>query len=247
MSPTQLETDDDLRRRVEQRVNKRREFMMHASAFGLVVALMWVVFLTIPALSAFWWILVATTLGWGAGLAGHAIDTYFQIGPPAERVDEAVWSEMRERFGPDWRATATKADYNTAQHRLSRSTNKLKELLIHGSVFVLINVMIWVLWGVVFAPFFGLAGSSPALVPLLVTLGWGIGMAFHAADVLTSLNRGRDVENAVERERDRIARLDGVSKRKNEQRQTSMRVGDDGELVELIDDEPTYDQKAKRG
>jgi hypothetical protein len=104
-----------------------------------------------------------------------------------------------------------------------------------------------VLWSVVLAPFFGLAGSGPILIPLLITLGWGIGMAFHLADVLTSLNKGREVENAVERERDRMARLEGTAKRKNDERQTSMRVGDDGELIEFVDDDAAYDQKSKRG
>ncbi len=252
MSRTQLETDDDLRRRVEQRVNKRREFSMHATAFGIVIAVMWAIFLGVPSLMAgWWWLAVATTLGWGAGLAGHAVDTYFQVGAPAERVDEAVWRNMRDHFGPDWREMASKSDYNTAKFRLSRNTNKLKELLIHGSVFVLINLMLWIFW---------LGGAVPMMqnflhfdlsgfpLPLIVTLGWGIGMAFHVADVMSSLNRGREVESAVERERDRMARLENTAKRKNEERHTSMHIGDDGELVELIeDDEPTFEQKGKRG
>ena len=247
---TILENDDDLRRRVERRVNKRSEFRMHATAFGITIGALWLIYLAVPALAGWWWILVATTLGWGSGLAGHAVDTYFQVGAPAERIDEAVWREMRDRFGSDWRTAATRMDYDETRHRLSRRTEKLKDLLIHGSVYVMINLMLWILWAGGVVPFVQniLQGDiSGFSLPMIVMVLWGIGMGFHVADVLTTFNRGREVESAVERERDRMARLESKAKRKNDERRTSMHIGDDGELVELIDDEPVIDRKAKRG
>jgi flagellar biosynthesis component FlhA len=56
--------------------------------------------------------------------------------------------------------------------------NKKREFNAHLVSYILINVVVWAIWGVIFA-----ASGVWFPWPAFVTLGWGIGLAFHAWDV----------------------------------------------------------------
>src|SRR5688572_29135683 len=100
-----LENENDVRRRVEQRLNARKELVIHATVFGAVITGLWALwfFTTGGNLTdGFPWP-ITVTLGWGAGLAAHAIEAWFKIGWPSRHVDEKVWTEMNAVYGRDWR------------------------------------------------------------------------------------------------------------------------------------------------
>ena len=56
--------------------------------------------------------------------------------------------------------------------------NKKREFNAHLVAYILINLVVWAIWGVIFA-----ATGVWFPWPAFVTLGWGIGVAFHAWDV----------------------------------------------------------------
>lgn len=56
--------------------------------------------------------------------------------------------------------------------------NKKREFNAHLVAYSLINLVVWAIWGVIFA-----ASGVWFPWPAFVTLGWGIGLAFHAWDV----------------------------------------------------------------
>src|SRR5688572_28287593 len=138
-----LETDADLRKRVEQRFNKRKEFAIHAVVYGFINGGLWL-FNVLDGSAESWPMIV--TLGWGAGLIAHAIDTYFAAGAPARARDQAVWRAMRERYGDDWRETASRAEYEEMQALVGKPFERRKDFSIHFGVYAAINLMLWLLY-----------------------------------------------------------------------------------------------------
>src|SRR5260221_12281244 len=87
-----------LRKTVEQRIAKRKEFLMDFVAYVLIIPLLWVIHgifgpPNIP------WALFAT-LGWGAGLVMHGIDTFYQSGA-GDRLKEREIRRELKRQGAD--------------------------------------------------------------------------------------------------------------------------------------------------
>jgi hypothetical protein len=56
--------------------------------------------------------------------------------------------------------------------------NKKREFNAHLVSYILINLVVWAIWGVIFA-----VSGVRFPWPAFVTLGWGVGVAFHAWDV----------------------------------------------------------------
>ena len=59
-----------------------------------------------------------------------------------------------------------------------RQLKKRRDFMPHLFAYVLINLVVWAIWLVI-----GLSSHSWWPWPVLVTLGWGIGLAFNAWDV----------------------------------------------------------------
>jgi len=55
--------------------------------------------------------------------------------------------------------------------------NKKREFKAHLVSYILINLVVWAIWGVIFV-----ASGVWFPWPAFVTLGWGVGLAFHAWD-----------------------------------------------------------------
>ena len=56
--------------------------------------------------------------------------------------------------------------------------NKKREFNAHLVAYILINLVVWAIWGVIYA-----ASGVWFPWPAFVTLAWGVGLAFHAWDV----------------------------------------------------------------
>jgi hypothetical protein len=92
---------DEIRHRVQQRFTKRKELLMHATAFVIVNAVLWILWFAgpiqqllqdfpdfgIPAP------LIVTAL-WGMGFIVHFLDYYFEVGEGARRRDRAIQQEI---------------------------------------------------------------------------------------------------------------------------------------------------------
>src|SRR5262245_51556467 len=129
-------------------------------------------------------------------------------------------------------------DYDAIRKRAEKRVKDRIGFYIHLAIFIVVNVFLW-----------GLGFVTESLEfpwPLLVTLGWGIGLVAHGLVVyLESGPMDRMREQAIQREIEAEKRRLGIrddgetddagvpakSKRKNEER--ALRLGDDGELVEV--------------
>jgi membrane protein required for beta-lactamase induction len=225
-----MESDAEIRRRVEQRLNKRKEFLIHLMVFAAINLGVWGV----------WWFFkgipwpLLLSLPWGAGLAAHFIDTYDQVSSSqAAARERAVRDEMQQIFGNDWNEDASEDDYRRTRQRVEKRFNKNKEFQMHLSVYIPINILVWLVWLVI----------GPAGLPwaALVSIGWGIGLVAHAVDAYLGADTAREktIQREMARERDRMY---GVEKAKRKRERLAL--SDDGELVEIVEDE--WEDKRKR-
>src|SRR5687768_1398047 len=85
-------------------------------------------------------------------------------------------------------------NYDEIRSRVEQRFNKQKEILIHGATYLIINGLLWTLF------LTGTLGDIPILggivdrfdlmFPLVVSLGWGVGMVAHALDYYYSVGGG---------------------------------------------------------
>src|SRR5579859_2905824 len=69
---------EDIRRRVEKRVKKRAEFILHLAIYVTVNLILWIgALIVLPDLL---FIPLLSTLIWGVALVWHGVDTYLQTG-----------------------------------------------------------------------------------------------------------------------------------------------------------------------
>jgi hypothetical protein len=128
-------------------------------------------------------------------------------------------------------------NYDGIRKRAEKRANKRKELLMHVGIYIIVNLFLWLIFGVISA-----VSANPVLllIPLLSTLGWGIGVAVHAVVTFvetTALDsmREREIEREIRREM-RLRGIDDPDMLEKPKREQTVRLSDDGELV--YDDEP---------
>lgn len=247
--------DDDLseeaiRHRIEKRFKRRTDFLGHLVSFIGVNVLLWVLWggfgltLGIPLP----WPLIVM-LGWGAGLADDAVNTFYQTGRRDEAREDAIERELVLLYGEDWHDTVTPDQYKKVRRSVSHNFYRRGDFIKNVSVFALINAMLWVIW----SSHWPISIDFPW--PLVVMLGWSIGLL---SDGIKALGGGRshERERAIERE---IGRRRGESllekrkndedeKRKNDQddslQDRAVRLTGDGELTDSFVQE--MDDKRQR-
>lgn len=130
-----------------------------------------------------------------------------------------------------------------------RITEKIEErqgLIGHAASYVGVNLMLWAIW------LFNAinAASFPFPWPLLVTLGWGMGLFAHGASYWSEYGPGRErrealIQREIERERARLG-----YKAKNDDLYDSavsrVRLNEEGELTDSFVDELDAREKRKR-
>jgi len=133
-------------------------------------------------------------------------------------------------------------NYDEIRQRAEKRANKRKELILHVAVYIIVNLALWLVFGIIATVSAG--KQALLLIPLLSTLGWGIGVAIHAAVnyiETTGLDamREREIEREIERELRRrgLADPEALEKPKREQ---AVRLSDDGELI--YEDEPEAEE-----
>ena len=140
-------------------------------------------------------------------------------------------------------------DYEAVRRRAEKRTNEKIEFYIHISVYIIVNLVLWAL-GLALGSVLGL-GTWGIFIPLLVTLGWGIGAAIHGAKVyleggLKDRMRDQAIRREMELERLRLGINEEnedsdeelvLQKPKRRNKDRVVRLGDDGELVDAESDE----------
>ncbi|MBL8146258.1 MAG: 2TM domain-containing protein [Anaerolineae bacterium] len=111
-TPKQLQA---VRRRVDEPINKRKEFAMHAAVFALIIPMLWLLYFTLTP-DIIMWPLIAMA-GWGFGLLGHGVSVF-----ASNRQEDAVAREMeRQRALIDaaqWDGEKAKNDFREDGARL---------------------------------------------------------------------------------------------------------------------------------
>lgn len=103
--------------------------------------------------------------------------------------------------------------------------NKRKELTMHAAVYACIIPLLWLVYFSV--------GFTSVPWPLIAMVGWGLGLAGHAASVLSHGRQENEVEREMERQRRIIEMANGTGEKpKNDFRTNRDLVTDDGELIE---------------
>ncbi len=229
-----------IRRRIEQQFKKRSEFIAHLIPFFFVNLILWAIF---GRGGGFPWTLIVT-LGWAAGLAAHAVETFYSTGRRASGRLRIIQTEFYHVFGEDWRR-ADRKELKKVRDRVVQSLTKRREFFEHFSVFVPINLMLWLIYT-------SSGGGFPW--PAIVTLGWSIGLFAHAAEALTAGSHERAINRAVEREQDRLyeekpkhqLRGESTSLDDLDVAAPRVRLTQDGEFTDSMIEEIESDEKPKR-
>ncbi len=138
-------------------------------------------------------------------------------------------------------------NYDEIRARIQQRFNKRKELFMHVAAYTGVNIAMW---------FFTLTGSFSTLssrqiagipLPIIVSLGWGIGLFIHYLDYYYEAGGGaerreRAIQQAIERES--ALRQGGVYEKPK--RDPRLHLTEDGELEEMADEELDDEAQPKR-
>jgi hypothetical protein len=200
-------SDEQIRLRVQHRMNQRAGFLIHLMFFVGVSVLVWFLWgLGNNVFDGRWiefpWPLVVG-LAWSAGLAGHYAKLYSESGRRREQREQSIRETMFELYGSDWSDIISAVDYRETRESVEQHFRQRAELMVHFSIFLFTNLAIWLV-------FIALAWiiDTPAAYfpwPLLVSISWGFGLGGHVLRVFAhgfnSASREQALQREVERER----------------------------------------------
>jgi len=122
------------------------------------------------------------------------------------------------------------SQYDEIRRKVEKRYKERQGLIIHFSIYLIVNLMLWILWAVT---------SLSFPWPMIVTTGWGMGMVAHFLSYYFQYGRGAERrEDAIQREVEReMARRQGGDYVEKPKRNPAMRLTEDGELEDVIDDD----------
>jgi serine/threonine protein kinase len=228
--------ESGIRRRVEKQMKKRGEFFGHLAAYVVVNIILWVIF------GASWvdgegadfpWPLIVG-LGWGSGLAAHAVSVFYETGNRLARRVRAVQNAAIREFGDDWDQVIDKKSFKEIRRKAEQPFKKREEFLSHAAVYVFIITMLWVIFGLRWVV--GEGADFPW--PLIPMLGWGFGLGAHGVEAFSASNREKRLDAAVAREIEKERQRGyGLEKPKRESQERGVRLNSEGELTDSFVDE----------
>jgi tRNA A-37 threonylcarbamoyl transferase component Bud32 len=213
-----------IRKRVEKQVEAKREFLGHAAAYVIVNLFLIIMFVSgaategmqigsaeltqaqIEAASDFPWPFLVL-FGWGAGLVAHGVSTFYATGDRARRRFSAVRSAYRREFGAQW-WTMPRTELKKVRKKAEAPFEAREEFFGHLGVFILINVLLWIIWasgsiGSIATAFSTEAADIPFDFPwpLGITLLWGFGLVQHMLSMAGHNKAQKMIDQEVARER----------------------------------------------
>lgn len=135
-------------------------------------------------------------------------------------------------------------NYNEIRARIQGRFNKRKELLMHLTAFLGVNIVVWALWLTDTLPIREILGIP---LPILVSLAWGAGLFIHYLDYYFEAGGGverreRDIQQAIARA---VALRGGESPDEKPKRDRHLHLTEDGELETLADDDAETSQSRR--
>jgi serine/threonine protein kinase len=189
---------------------------------------------------------------------GSKVEMQFDFSDIGRRVEQGIEKGARyiEQWAESMEGAAKKVqvpmnDETRIRRHIEKKFKSRQELTINITAYLLVNFMLWMIWGLSWISdaqeAAGGAVDFPFPWPLFPTLGWGIGVVAHYLEYRGKYGAGADERERLieaEIERERLRRGDSVlEKPKNDRR---VRLTEDGELEEYTDDEISQAQKRKR-
>jgi hypothetical protein len=135
----------------------------------------------------------------------------------------------------------------TVRRRIEKKHKELAELRIHAVAFLASNIGIWLFWGILNITF---------PFPLIITLGWGIGLFAHYAEYSGKYGKAYEKREAliareIERERSLLYGMESEKSKNDFVDNGGIRLTEDGELSEsfiqeLVEDEHSSGRNERR-
>jgi hypothetical protein len=125
-------------------------------------------------------------------------------------------------------------NYDDIRARAEKRVKQRAEFYQHLAIYLVANVLLWVMF--ILISVLANAGGGPLIVPLMSTLGWGIGIAIHGIVVYVDTTamdarREREIQREIERELRRRGIDDPAELYDKPKRDQTLRLSDDGELI----------------
>ncbi|HEX2908332.1 MAG TPA: 2TM domain-containing protein [Phototrophicaceae bacterium] len=122
-------------------------------------------------------------------------------------------------------AGGSRVDYDSIRQRVERRWKRRSEFATHAAIYAFAGI------GFVLTSF-------PATLPVL--LAWGAVLFIHLLQVFFAEARERAIEQEIEKERQRTASYPP-------ERTRTVHLSDEGELLDVVDDDWEANEKQKRG
>lgn len=202
-------------------------------------------------------------LTWGAGVLGHALDTFAKTGRRLTRRRNAIDEAMTMRYGEDWVDTANDREYKPVRSRVNKRYDSVVGFFQHAGAAALLVGAFVSFWSAAYPHFSRLiepdvmevlqSTNLPVVFTLIMALSvvaHGIGVFFSG--IIGSEAAEREVERELRRERERRSMMlereggAGVAagKAKNEakakrgeQEAPEVRLTEDGEFTDSFVEE----------
>jgi len=140
----------------------------------------------------------------------------------------------------------SESGYDQIRARVEKRFKERQAFLIHLSIYIFINLVLWGMWFIVpqAAPAMLASALEPGEIeffmlpwPLIVTLGWGIGLVSHFLSYYYKYGAGAEQrEQAIQREVDReLARRDADGYIEKPKRDRRVHLTEDGELETVVE------------
>lgn len=266
------ETDDDLappgdeaalRRRVERQIKKKNDFWKNLLAYVVVIPILWVIYGMIGGvfgadasfpltLTQFPWPAVVM-LGWAAGLAGDAIDTWHKTGARAARRIVRLHEAFRAEYGPQWYRTAPRRELKAIRKRVEKPYRKRISFYKNLASYAFVIPMLWVIYGFVANTVtLNIGGDSTASTvislpwPLIIMFFWGLGLINDGLSVRSTARAEKHIEREMERQRSLVDdQPDWPDEKAKNDFSDEARLAEDGELSDSVARE--IERAIKRG
>ncbi len=165
-----LPMEEILRRRLKNQRDQIFGLLGHALPYVVVNSIIIGSFAT----NDFSFYMLTPLFGWGAGLAAHATSTYFATGRMTKRIYSYFETQMQELYGQDWLYNTQEKVLQDHWKVVQERFNQMMGFWIHAMVFLLINLMMWIIWVATV-----LENGFDVMWPLFPGLGWGMGLLAH--------------------------------------------------------------------
>lgn len=196
-------------------------------------------------------------------VGGQRIEAQYDLGDWGRKIGERwqqgagfiqeIASQIESAVETGREKGAALTEEERVRRKIEKRLKERDEVRTHFAIYLMVNVLIWIIWFFTsnsdFMDFMsGASTEFPFPWAVFVTFGWGIGMFAHYIDYRNKYGAGADKREAyIQQEIDRVkARQSSEMYMDKPKRESRMRLTEDGELEEVMDDESVVSKVKRR-